>query len=603
MRIGGHGAGCSFLLAALPLPGLVGVAAAPARAEAPRTAPKAADAKLTDAQAAKLAQESLGVEDPATIRAVVARLKGHTFKSSKVPEREIVLYAQGLLEARLGNFPTASVALKNLERQWPKSPFMGEAQAILAEGAVAQKRYKEAEGRLHLALASDIPSERKRKPQELLIWTLVELGRPQEALPIVQSLRPLGDREKPSEKGLAGIVETLAAAGERDQAQGARKDFLNMYPLSELMPRVDLAWGRLLGHAGDAKESAQVLRKLIKDFPRSSQADDARLALASLLTDGSLPDASGMPSAESLLDEVRRGGKGLPKGAAQVVELRLLVGKSLWEEALNLVDRMEPGLREGSPEIKKLWSQAWNAWVDQRLEKGFSGELLTRLKPGSFAALDADSRKGVAELLAGNGLLELLPGLLGEAPKNERDTLRKAALAKVQPEAQPLALLRLVPAKGGTADEALLRARAEAALEDWVPLRTTLERARPGPERIKAVLRLLQRPVTPKDSAVHRLAEAEGWLKRAHERGAEREPLDILVADLRFQHGDTRGALAMYPAKPVAPEQRGWVALMRAQALMKLGQQEQARMLIKEARDEQGFKGQRDAIAKSLGAY
>jgi TolA-binding protein len=603
MRLRGRSAGCCFLLAALPLPASLGATEAPARTEAPKAPTKAAESRMTDAQAAKLAQEALRAEDPVLIKAALIRLKGHAFKSSKVPERELVLYAQGMLEARLGNLPTATVALKNLERQWPKSPFMGEAQAILAENAVALKRYKEAEGRLHQALASDIPSERKRRPQELLIWTLVELGHPQEALPIVQSLRPLGDKEKPSEKGLAAIVETLGAAGERDQAQGARKDFQNLFPQSELMPRVDLAWGRLVGRSGDAKESAQVLRKLIKDYPRSSQADDARLALASLLTDGSLPDASGLPSAESLLEEVRKGGKGLPKGAGQVVELRLLVGKSLWEDALNVVDRMEPELRGGSSEIKKLWSQAWNAWVVQRLEKGLPGELLTRLKPGTYAALDAESRLGVAELLAGNGLLELLPGLMSEAPKSEREGLRKAALAKVQPEAQPAAVLRLVSAKGGTADEALLRARAEAALEDWVPLRTTLDRARPGPERIKAILRLLQRPMVPKESAAHRLAEAEGWLQRAHEKGAAREPLDILVADLRFQHGDARGALALYPAKAAAPEQRGWVALMRAQAMLKQGQQDQARLLIKEARDEQGFKGQRDAIAKSLGAY
>jgi hypothetical protein len=558
---------------------------------------------MTDAQAAKLAQDALGAEDPVIIKAALIRLKGHAFKSSRVPERELVLYAQGMLEARLGNLATATVALKNLERQWPKSAFMGEAQAILAENAVAQKHYMEAEGRLHKALASDIPSERKRRPQELLIWTLVELGHPQEALPIVQSLRPLGAREKPSEKGLAAIVETLSAAGERVQAQGARKDFQNLFPQSELMSRVDLAWGRLLGRSGDAKESAQVLRKLIKDFPRSSQADDARLALASLLTDGSLPDTTGMPNAESLLEEVRKGGKGLPKGAAQLVELRLLVGKSLWEDALNVVDRMEPGLRAGSSEVGKMWSQAWNAWVAQRLEKGLPGELLTRLKPGCYAALDAESRLGVAELLAGNGLLELMPGLISEAPRNERDALRTAALAKSQPEAQPRAVLRLVPAKGGTADEALLRARAEAALEEWVPLRSTLARARPGPERIGALLRLLQRPMVAKESTAQRLAEAEGWLKRTPEKGAVREPLDILVADLRFQNGDARGALALYPARPVAPEQRGWVALMRAQAMLKQGQQEQARLLIKETRDEQGFKGQRDAIAKSLGAY
>jgi predicted Zn-dependent protease len=59
----------------------------------------------------------------------------------------------------------------------------------------------------------------------------------------------------------------------------------------------------------------------------------------------------------------------------------------------------------------------------------------------------------------------------------------------------------------------------------------------------------------------------------------------------------------MYPAKAAAADQRGWVALMRAQALLKVGQRSEAKELIKAARDEQGFKGQRDALAKALGAY
>jgi tetratricopeptide (TPR) repeat protein len=575
----------------------------PLRAEVAVASLKTGKGKMTDAQAADLAKESLAAENPASIKAALARLRGHTFKSSKVPERELVLYAQGMLEARVGNLPAAFVALKKLERQWPQSPFMGEAQTILAEDAIAHHRYKEAEGRLHQALAADIPSELKRKPQELLIWTLVEQDRPQEALPIVQSLRPLAGREKPSEKGMAAVVEVLCAAGERNQAQSSLKDFRNAYPQSDLAPRVDLAWGRMLGRAGEAKEAAQALRKLIQDHPRSPQADDARLALANLLTDGSLPEAKDLPSAEALLAEVRKGGKGLPKGTAQVVELRLLVSKSLWEDALNLVDRMSPMTREAQPEVKQLWTQAWQAWVGQRLEKGFPGELITRLKAGAFAALEPKVRLGVAELLATHGLLEVLPRLLPEAPPPERAPLRKAALAKVQPEAQPAAVLLLLPAKGGTPDEALLRARAEGALEHWVPLRQALSQARPGTERIKAVVHLLQRPVGGHETGVNRLAEAEGWLARAPEKGEAREPLAILVADLRFQHGDARGALALYPSKPAAQEHRGWVALMRAQALMKQGQWDQARLLIKESRDEQGFKGQRDALARSLKAY
>jgi len=600
MNFPGGRAGCFFLLVALPLPAQH---AAPAKAEQHPPAAKALTGRMTDAEVAELAKGALNAENPASIKAALGRLKAHTFKSSKVPERELVLYAQGVLEARLGNLPGATVALKKLERQWPKSPFMGEAHTILAEDAVAHRRYKEAEGRLHQALASDIPSEQKRKPQELLIWALVEQERPQEALPIVQSLRPLEGQEKPSERGLAAIVEVLCASGEREQAAGARKDFQNLYPKSELLPRVDLVWGRLLGRSGEAQEAAQVLRKLIKDHPGSTQADDARLALANLLTDGSLPDTKDLPSAEALLAEVRKGGKGLPKRTAQVVELRLLIGKLLWEDALNLVDRMDPATRETVPEVKKLWGEAWNAWVRQRLEKGFPGELLARLKAGTFAALEPASRKGVVELLAAQGLLDLIPRLLPEAPAAERAGLRKAALAKVQPAAQSQAVLRMLPTKGDTPDEALLRVRAEGALEHWAPLRAALGRAKPGPERIAGILRLLQRPVAAPETGVQRLQEAEGWLKRVTEKPDVKEPLAILVADLRFQHGDARGALALYPAKPVAPEQRGWVALMRTQALLKVGQRDQAKGLIKEARDEQGFKGQRDALARSLGAY
>ena len=147
----------------------------PAHAAAPATKQgKASSGAMSDAQAAELAKEALGAENAASIKAALARLKGHSFKSSKVPERELVLYAQGMLEARVGNLPGAAVAFKKLERQWPTSPFMGEANTILAEDALNQKRYKDAEGRLHKALASDMPAERKRGSQELLIWLLVE---------------------------------------------------------------------------------------------------------------------------------------------------------------------------------------------------------------------------------------------------------------------------------------------------------------------------------------------------------------------------------------------------------------------------------------------
>ncbi len=466
-----------------------------------------------------------------------------------------------------------------------------------------QNRLKEAEGRLHRALASDIPAERKRKPQELLIWTYMEQGRPQEALPIVQSLRPLDDKERPTEKGLAAILEVLCHAEELEQAKGSHKAFLTLFPKSPYLPRVELAWGRLLGKSGEAKESAQVLRRLIKSHPEAPQADDARLALASLLTDGSLKDVKDMPTAESLLAAVRKGGRAIPKGAGQVVELRLLCGKSQWEEALDLVDRMDPAARTTHPEVKQLWTDAWQAWTAQALEKKALGPLLARMRPGSFGALEPKTRQVALGLLAEQGLLSVIPRLIKEAPSSERGSLRAGALAKVEPESQPEAVVALLPARGGTPEERLARARAQAVLGQWPGLRESLVGAKPGPERIRALLLLLRRPLGPKERPAARLGEAEGWLQKAPEPGPAREPLAILVADLRFQAGDPKGALALYPAHPAAADQRGWVGLMRAQALLALGRPRESAVALKEVRDEAGFKAQRDVLAKGLGAY
>ena len=180
---------------------LVALAVLPLAAQTHETSPptKAKPGTMTDAQAAQLAREALGANTSGAMHLALSRLKAHTFKSSKVPERELVLYAQGLLEARLGNLPAAALALKKLERQWPESPFMGEVNSLLAEEALTRKRTKEAEERLHKALASDMPTERKHHPQELLLCLLAEQGRHDEALALAQSLRAHAGKERPGE--------------------------------------------------------------------------------------------------------------------------------------------------------------------------------------------------------------------------------------------------------------------------------------------------------------------------------------------------------------------------------------------------------------------
>ena len=565
-----------------------------------------AEGRMTDAQAASLANALLRTEDAKVLADGIRRLKTHVFRSSKAPEREVVLFAQGMALWKTRGALDAAEPLKKLETTFPKSGFLAEAQLPLAEEALERKRLKEAETRLRACLDSGIPGERKRRAQELLLWLLVETDRTAEGLPILDTLRPLESGEKPTEQGLAAMVLVLCQADRREQAETNRKNFRNLYGQGPLMPRVDLAWARLLGRTQDLKGGAQALRKLITDFPKTPEADEARLALATLLTDGSLKgkDLKGMPDAEALLSELRKSGNPKDEALAGVVELRILYRKELWEEILNGAEAWErthgaEADKGQLAEVKRVWRDAWSLWVGSRLEKGYAGHLLERLKPNAFAALDPKLRKGVVELLARQGLASELPKLLREAPASERAALAAAALPLVEPEAQPRALLALLPAKGSPASE-LLRLRAQVALRDWKGARATAPKAQPGPERIRALAALLERPYGQGETAAQRRTEAESWLPRLSEKPPVKEPVLIRAADLRLQTGDARGALALYPERP-AQAHLGWVSLMRAQAQLRLGQRAAAKATLQAAQGVDGFRGQRDALAKDLG--
>ncbi|HJW34639.1 MAG TPA: hypothetical protein VJ505_14935 [Holophagaceae bacterium] len=582
-------------------PGLVAWLVVPGLMATPQ-----ASARLTDAQAAEVADGMLRTDDPKALAEGLKRLKGHVFKSSKAPQREVVLFAQGMALWKTGHLEDAAEPLKKLETTFPKSAFLGEAQLPLAEEALLRKRMKECETRLRASLDSDIPGERKRRSQELLLWLLVETGRPAEGLPILDTLRPLEKDAEPSEQGLAAMVVILCEAKRKDEAEANRRSFHNLYEKGPLTPRVELAWCQMLGRMNDPRASAQAFRKLITDYPKAPEADEARLALATLLTDGSLKgkDLKGMPDAETLLAELRKGSNPGDEALAGVVELRILYRKELWEEILKQGDAwMAAHAQEGIPaqiaEVRRLWKDAWGLWVDSRIEKGYAGVMLERMRAGAFAALGPKQRMGVTELFAKQGLAVELPRLIKEAPQPERGPLALAALGKVEPEAQPKAVLALLPAKATAAQE-LARLRAQVTLQDWKGVRATAPRALPGPERIRAITTLLQRPFAKGETPAQRQRESEGWLPRLAEPAEVKEPLLIRVADLRTQTGDYRGALALYPAKP-SPSQIGWVSLMRAQAQLRLGQKEAAKATLHAAKGVDGFRGQRDALEKALG--
>jgi Flp pilus assembly protein TadD len=87
---------------------------------------------------------------------------------------------------------------------------------------------------------------------------------------------------------------------------------------------------------------------------------------------------------------------------------------------------------------------------------------------------------------------------------------------------------------------------------------------------------------------------------RAPEKGKDREPLAILEANLKARQGQWKAALSLYPKDPTEPN-RGWVALMRATCLERLGQRDEAKAALLEARDVAGFKNERASLGKQLG--
>jgi TolA-binding protein len=561
----------------------------------------AAQAQPTDAEIEALAKGAMASQDPKWQAQVLERLQEHHFRSSVARERELVLYVQGMLQDQLGRLAQAAVTFHTLERYWPRSAYLAKGQVVLGQAALERKRYQEAESRLRLALAADIPAESQRRAQELLLWCLAEQGRAVEGAPILKALKP-GGAGKPSEPGLVGILEAQCAARQRDGASVTLRDYHQLYPDGPNARRVDLDWAKLLGSTGDAPHAAQKFRDLIQAVPGSREADEARLALATLSTDGRLPaqEAQGHPSPGSQLADLKHANlKEAPVRQALLVKGRLAVREGRWQEALEDVAQLRaqhPAPAE-SQEAVQLRAEALRKWAQELLERHQPAPLLPYLDREGVQAFTPDQRLALVGRLAKAGLPEAAKAVLPLAPPGERPALLREALAGTDSAANPQGALDLLPAQGENAQNSLMRAQAELALGHWSRARAALAKARPGPERIQALVALLNRPPDPGEAPGTRRKEAEAWLARAPEQGAVREPLAILTADLRVREGNWRGALSLYPSEP-QPANRGWVALMRATCQTRLGQAEPAEATLKEAENEPSFRTERQALAR-----
>jgi len=560
--------------------------------------------RMTDEQAEALARKAMASSDVAFQRQALSQLDSYHFKSSLAKERETVLFAQGMLQDRMGDIARAAVTFHKLESAWPQSSYLPEAQIVMAQAALDRNRHKEAESRLHKAMASELPAESMRRAQELMLWCLADQGRAAEGAAIVKALKPLGTA-KPSEKGLVGIMEALCAQEMRSDAEGTLADYKRLYPKGTYLSRMNLGWGRLLGSTGDSRNAAKVFQKLIQDKPYSPEADEARMGLATLLSDGSLPpkDAEGYPDAQALLARVKKtGAKDEATRKTLMVNLRIAVKERHWATALETVAQYRathPSAGEAKP-AEELRVEAARGLVQEALEKKEVTRILPYLDGETLLALSPAQRQDIARSLAAKGLPEAAQAVAKAAPSKEQPAIARAALEAVAPGAAPQGTLALLPAKGEGPQESLLRAQAAVSLRQWPEAKAALARAKAGPERIQALVLYLTRPLDEGEKPEARARETETWLAKAAEKPDVREPLLLLAADRRAREGHWKEALALYPATPSEPN-RAWVALMRATCQARLGQTAQAAATLKEAKDLPGFKAERESLGRQLG--
>lgn len=563
-----------------------------------------AKGRMTDDQAEALARKAMASSDEAFQRQALKQLDGYHFKRSLAKERETVLFAQGMLQDRMGDTARAAVTFHKLESAWPQSSYLPEAQIVMAQAALDHNRHKEAESRLHKAMAAELPAESMRRAQELMLWCLADQGRAAEGAAIVKALLPLGTA-RPSEKGLVGIMEALCAQEMRSDAEGTLADYKRLYPKGAYLSRMNLGWGRLLGSTGDSRNAAKVFQKLIQDKPNSPEADEARMGLATLLSDGSLPpkDAEGYPDAQALLARVKKSGaKDEAVRKTLMVNLRIAVKERRWAAALETVAQFRatrPSAGESKP-LEDLRVEAVRGLVQEALDRKEAPRVLPYLDAETLLALTPAQRRDMARALAAKGLPEAAQAVAKAAPPKEQLAISRAALEAVAPGAAPQGTLALLPPKGEGPQESLLRAQAAVSLRQWAEARTALGRAKAGPERIQALILYLTRPLEPGEKPEARAKETETWLARAQEKADVREPLVLLAADRRAREGHWKEALALYPAAP-SEANRAWVALMKATCQFRLGHADQAAATLKEAKDLPAFKSERESLGRQLG--
>jgi TolA-binding protein len=341
------------------------------------------------------------------------------------PDGEVADHAWArLAEAHLelGRAEEAEKDLARLAERFPKSKVLAPTRLRLAESALSARRYERAAELFRLVNEGpgDDPALASRA-RSGLGWARLGGGKPAEAAEAFAALLDATPDDPLAPDAALGRARALELAGKSDDALAAYAHVLAKYGKSEQADRAALArarllvearhpdqaaqaferylaahpdartlaggvgrdallaeWGWALIDAGKADEADRTFARLLKEFPDSPHADDARFNLAE-----SAYQAKNYDEVVALLTPiVAEGSKASPKLIQSALYRlgRTRAARREWAEAARALDRLDAGYPD-HPYRRE--ARFWRA------EVAFEGDDLKTAEAG-FAALSAE---------------------------------------------------------------------------------------------------------------------------------------------------------------------------------------------------------------------
>ena len=318
-------------------------------------APVAADAQYllgqTDFDAGRFEQAI-----PSLMKYLSGKPKG------EVADHALARIAQA--QAELGRLDEAAESLTKLAETFPQSPTLAPTRLRLAETALAAKKYDQAAAWFRLSAEANDPA-RKPRARSGLGWSLLRGGQPAEAAAAFGTLLDESPDDPLAPEAALARGFALDQAKQPEAALGAYALTLEKYPKSPQAGPAALALARLQVEAKKPGDAAKSYARVVQDYSATS-GEGLDLVLAEW--GWSLIDAGKTAEADATFDRLLKEFPESPRAADARYNLAISAFAARDHDAV--LGRLKPLVAEGSTAPPQLIRPALNLLGRSQAEKG-----------------------------------------------------------------------------------------------------------------------------------------------------------------------------------------------------------------------------------------